>query len=68
MKKRMKKSKEEVNYTEFGSLDRCCLECIKKSVHGCSVVKGKIEPRACCDEFDGGEKEYLRGIDALENM
>lgn len=65
----MKKSKKEVNYTKFGSLDRRCFRCRYATFNRCSMVKGKVDPDACCDRFREPEEiENARGVDALENM
>ena len=65
----MKKSKKEVNYTEFPTGEGRCFYCRHASFNGCSLVKGKISPNAKCDMFKYPyEIENARGIDALENM
>ena len=64
----MKKSKKEVNYTEFPVGDGRCFDCRYKSFDGCSLVKGKIDIRARCDLFRYPEEvENAHGVDALEN-
>lgn len=64
----MKESKKEVNYTKLGSYR--CSECRHARFDArCSIVKGKIDPKAGCDRFREPEvTETTRGFDALENM